>query len=102
MYTPAQRQAIDRARLVPVEGATASFRSSRTRLDGVVARVRGQGTAWVNGEPVAQGTNPLTRIQGTEAIVEGHRLRVGQSFDKSTGVKSDVVAPGAVRQGSQP
>jgi hypothetical protein len=102
MYTPAQRQGIAQARLGPVEGATAQARSSRTRLDGVVARVRGHGTAWVNGEPVAQGTNPSTRIQGTEAIVEGHRLRVGQSFDKSTGVKSDVVAPGAVRQGSQP
>jgi hypothetical protein len=102
MYTPVQRQAIGQARLGIFEGATAPVRSSRTRLDGVVARARGRGTAWVNGEPVAQGTNPSTRIQGTEAIVEGHRLRVGQSFDKSTGVKSDVVAPGAVRQGSQP
>jgi hypothetical protein len=102
VYAPAQRQAIEQARLAPAEGATAPVRSSRTRLDGVVARIRGRGTAWVNGEPVGQGTNPSTHIQGTEAIVDGHRLRVGQSFDKSTGVKSDVVAPGAVRQGSQP
>jgi hypothetical protein len=102
MYTPAQRQVMGQSRLGIVEGTTAPVRSSRTRLDGVVARARGRGTAWVNGEPVGQGTNPSTHIQGTEAIVDGHRLRVGQSIDKSTGVTSDVVAPGAVRQGSQP
>jgi hypothetical protein len=105
LYTPAQRLAMGQARQGPhgtAGTAAIASRPSTSRLDGVVARARGRGTAWVNGEAVAQGAGPSTVILGTEAIVEGHRLRVGQSFDKSTGVKSDVVAPGAVRQGSQP
>lgn len=108
LYTPAQRLAIGQARQAPPGAAgTAGIagtvsRPSSTRLDGVVARPRGRSTAWVNGEAVAQGASPTTIIRGTEAVVEGHHLRVGESFDTGTGVKSDVVAPGAVRRRVSP
>jgi hypothetical protein len=108
LYTPAQRLAIGQARQSPPGAAGTAgtagttSRPSTMRLDGVVARPRGRGTAWVNGEAVAQGASPSTVIRGTEAVVEGHRLRVGESFDTGTGVKSDVVAPGAVRRRVSP
>lgn len=109
LYTPEQRQAIERSRLGArdaaggtVAAASKSSSSTTTRLDGVVARERGKGTAWINGEPVAQGASPSTVIVGTEAVVEGHRLRVGESFDNSTGAKSGVVAPGEVSQRRPP
>lgn len=84
------------------EAAAAAASSPTVRLDGVVSRSRGKGTAWVNGEPVAQGASRSTVITGSEAVVDGHRLRVGQSFDKTTGAKSDIVAPGAVRKRPAP
>lgn len=105
LYTPAQRLAIGQARAGlrgTAGGAAAVSRASTTRLDGVVARARGRGTAWINGEAVPQGTSPSTVIRGTEAVVEGRRLRVGESFDHGTGAKSDVVAPGAVRRRQSP
>ena len=109
LYTPAQRQALVQSRIGQRGGAgsvaaasVGAAAVSSTRLDGVVARENGKGTAWINSEPVAQGSKPSARIQGTEAVVNGHRLRVGQSFDNATGAKSDVVAPGAIRHRLSP
>ena len=103
LYSPAQRQAITAARKRPgSESATASLiapKPSLTRLDGVVSRERAQGTAWINGEPLAQGAPKAPRILGLDAVVEGRRLRVGESVNSSTGTKTDIVAPGAVRKG---
>lgn len=115
LYSPEQRRAIELARTGLGSGAenlgsgapgmaasgaapAAAVNSSTIRLDGVVARARGKSTAWVNGDPIAQGTSRTTVIVGSEAVVDGHRLRVGQSFNKDTGTKSDVVAPGEVRK----
>ncbi len=101
LYTPAQRLAIGQARQGPRGTANTNALQSRpssTQLNGVVARDRGKGTAFVNGEAVAQGASPTTLIRGTEAVIEGQRLRVGESFDNGTGAKTDVVAPGAVRR----
>ena len=110
VYSPEQRRAMELARsgrsspgdAVPGTDAgsaqQAAAASPTIRLDGIVTRERGKGTAWVNSEPVAQGTHSSTRIVGTEAVVDGHRLRVGQTFDKDTGTKTDVVPPGAVHK----
>ena len=105
LFTPAQRLAIAQARQRPrgiADIAAIQSRPSSTQLNGVVVRDRGRGTAWVNGEAVAQGASPTTVIRGTEAVVEGHRLRVGESFDNGTGAKTDIVAPGAVRRRGSP
>lgn len=104
VYSPLQRQAITAARKRPgTESASASLiapKPSWTRLDGVVSRERAQGTAWINGEPLAQGTPKAPRIIGLDAVVEGRRLRVGESVNSTTGTKTDIVAPGAVRKGT--
>ena len=105
LYTPAQRLAMVQARQGPrgtAQSPGTQSRPSSTQLNGVVARARGRGTAWVNGEAVAQGASATTVLRGTEAVVEGHRLRVGESFDNGTGAKTDVVAPGAVRRRVSP
>lgn len=101
LYSPVQRQAITAARKLPA-GETAMTippKSFTSRLDGVVARESAKGTAWVNGEPFKQGTPKSPLMRGTEAVVEGRRLRVGESVDTTTGSKTDIVAPGAVRIG---
>jgi hypothetical protein len=110
MYSPEQRRTMElvrSGRASPVEAApgieagsasAAAVASPTIRLDGVVTRERGKGTVWVNSEPVSQGTGATTVIVGSEAVVEGHRLQVGQTFDKDTGTKTDVVPPGSVRK----
>lgn len=101
LYSPAQRQAIIALRKRQ-DGETASLiplKPSITRLDGVVTRERAKGTSWVNGEPLAQGTPNAPLLRGTEAVVEGRRLRVGESVDTTTGTITDLVAPGAVHKG---
>ncbi len=88
LYSPAQRQAVVAARKSPtgVEPSPLLAKPTTTRLDGVVARADTKGT----------------QIRGTQAIVEGQRLRVGESVDTLTGAKTDIVAPGAVRKGQPP
>ena len=101
LYSPAQRQAIIAARKRPA-GESASLiplKPNTSRLDGVVSRERAKGTAWVNGESREQGAPQAPLIRGTEAVVEGRRLRVGETLDIATGTKTDLVAPGAVRKG---
>ncbi len=101
LYSPAQRQAIIAARKHPGGDSSSliPLKPSITRLDGVVTRERAKGTSWVNGEPLAQGAPNAPLLRGTEAVVAGRRLRVGESVDITTGIKTDVVAPGAVRKG---
>ena len=101
LYSPAQRQSIAAARGRPAGGAAvlAPLKPTTTRLDGVVARGSAKGTAWLNGEPWEQGAPKAPQLRGTEAVVDGRRLRVGESLDTTTGVKTDLVAPFAVRKG---
>lgn len=103
LYTPAQRQAMGQARAKPESSAPAASVGKPTpaRLDGVVARVHGMGTAWVDGKPLPQGPAPLARILDTDAMVGGQRLRVGQSLDPVTGTRTDMVAPGSIRRDHQ-
>ena len=101
LYSPAQRQAIAAARKRPAgeSALLAPQKPNANRLDGVVVRDGSKGTTWVNGEPFAQGIPQAPLIRGIDAVVEGRRLRVGESVDTATGTKTDVVAPGAVRKG---
>jgi hypothetical protein len=101
LYSPAQRQAIvaARKRLAGESALLPTLKPSTARLDGVVARESARGTTWVNGEPQAQGAPQAPQIRGLDAVVEGRRLRVGESLDTVTGTKTDLVAPGAVRKG---
>lgn len=95
-YTVTQRLEISRAR----RPEASSEKSDVTYLQGVVRRSRGNGTVWLNGESLPEGQSRTPPIKGVDAVVDGKRLRVGQSVNKSSGARSDIVAPGAVTLGS--
>lgn len=97
-YTPAERQAIT-LRRSGQEGAAAV---TATRLTGVVQRVGGKGTVWVNDKAYPEGSPDTGAIKGVDAMVDGRRLRVGQGIDTATGARVDIVAPGAVTPGRKP
>lgn len=91
-YTPAQRQEISRARQPNTEAQS----SSTVRLSGVVRRNDRRGTVWVNNKALPEGGATTPPIRGMDAVVEGQRLRVGESLDTLSGTRVDLVAPGAV------
>ncbi len=65
-------------------------------LSGVVRRGNSKGTVWINGEALSEGSPRTPRIVGVDAVVQGRQLRVGESIDELSGVRRDVVVPGAV------
>jgi hypothetical protein len=93
IYSPAQRQEITRGRM----GLAGVQDEPTTRLNGVVHRAAGKGTVWINNQPYREGSAPAGPIRGVDALVEGRQLRVGESVDKASGERTDVLAPGAVR-----
>lgn len=102
-YTPLERQNINRVRLSQVvPGTESDADASFAKLSGVVRRAAGKGTVWINGTPVPEGASKAAKLRGVDAIVDGQQLHVGQSIDKSTGVRSDVVQPGAVTVQKRP
>jgi hypothetical protein len=95
-YSPAQRADIVGARQ-PQSGAPGtSVFGTVQQLTGVVRRSGGKSTVWVNGKPMQEGAAKTPPVQGVDAVVNGKRLRVGESVDALTGARADVVAPGAV------
>ena len=92
-YTPAQRANIIGER----QGqAGDSLFGTKQQLTGVVRRTNGNSTVWVNGKAQKEGNPKTPPLKGVDAVVEGKRLRVGESVDSLTGARADVVAPGAV------
>ena len=104
-FTPEKRAALERSRKLnlrqaqQMEGATMS-------LEGIVRRSDGNGTAWINGRPhnvsdprhgVAIGLRPdaagATVSVGDEAP---SRLRVGETVNRGTREKRDVLGEGRV------
>lgn len=104
-FTPEARAALERSRRLdlrqtqPIEGATLS-------LEGIVRRSDGNGTAWINGRPhhvadprhgIAIGLQPdgsgATLSVGNETP---SRLRVGESVDRGTREKVDVLGDGRI------
>lgn len=102
-YSAEERAAIVRARLDEPD-APPSARS--VKLNGVVKRQSARSTAWVNGQPVADGyTVPLigrVKVGSEGAVIDGQALRVGQSLELGTRERSDLVAPGSVRARAKP
>lgn len=94
-YTPAERHSLTLRRIGQVGDAPVTT----TRLTGVVRRANGKGTIWVNDKPIAEGSPNVGAIQGGGAIVGGRRLRVGEGVDTTTGIRVDIVTPGAVTSG---
>lgn len=97
-YTPAQRQKMTLSRT----GQAGVAPVTATRLTGVVRRAHGKSTVWINAQPVAEGSAAVGGIQAGSAVVNGHRLRVGEGVDTSSGARLDVVVPGAVTVRGKP
>lgn len=97
-YTPAQRQEMSHAR----QGLAGIAEATSTRLNGVVHRAAGKGTVWLNHQPHREGSPPGGPIRGVDALVDGRQLRVGESVDKVSGERTDVLVPGAVRVVNKP
>ena len=101
-YAPAERSAM------VLERSDAGGQDARrpARLDGIVQRDRGHGTSWINHRAVAEhqpaAPGAPTRISADAIVLDGRHLRVGETLDLATGVRTDLVAPGAlIRQGAK-
>lgn len=115
-FTPEQRTALDARRKarIPDKPAAVVVESPVTRLDGLVSRGSGRSTVWVNGEPVPEGTQPEglrvrpRRTDSARVTVEiGESdnqvdLKIGQSFDRSTGEVRDSLGDGEVKVNRRP
>ena len=104
IYSPAQRQEINHQK--SAAGAqTLRLLDSETKPSNAEPNnnaAAGKGTVWINNQPYREGSAPAGPIRGVDALVEGRQLRVGESVDKASGERTDVLAPGAVRVRSKP
>jgi hypothetical protein len=106
--TPERRAILERQRQANVqEQEQQSLEGATVSLDGVITRSSGRSTVWINGHPqhentagtgVQAGVSPRAPAHAT--ITTGEEvptdLRVGESVNRATREKSDVVAPGSV------
>ncbi len=95
-YSPDERAAIVQAR----SGEKTAETASGLAVTGLVKRATGKGTVWVNGQSVPEGqavppaAAPTIRHDGV--VIDGSRVRVGETLNPRTGERADIVAPGAV------
>jgi hypothetical protein len=98
LFSPAQRQAIERARVSDASAPDAP--PEVASVAGWVKRAGGRGTVWINGEPWAEGQKgflPQAPVISAQAVrVQGERLRAGEALDLATGQRSDFAPQGAV------
>jgi len=105
-FTPERRAALERQRQLniqethPLEGATVS-------LDGIVTRSSGRSTVWLNGRPQnenARDTGVNAAVSpgnpGRAVVTPGEdpaaSLRVGESINRATRERTDVLGSGSV------
>lgn len=97
-YSPDERTAIIAARkeqsgVVVQSGTTIS-------VGGLVRRASGKGTAWINGQVVAEGqavpAAGVPVIEPRRVLVDGHSVRVRETVDIETGSRSDALPLGAL------
>lgn len=97
LYSVAERSAITRTRLGQAEAAPAD---NLMTVNGVVKRHGGNSTVWINGQAVNEGQSlpPTNRtaISSTGATLDGQRVQVGETLERSTQARTDIVSPGAV------
>ena len=108
--TPEKRQMLDRQRDSNLRESE-SVESETLQLDGVVQRSSGRHSVWINQRMQSENDKGLSvgvqhRSPATADIAPSKeaatRLRVGESLDRGTGQRRDVVAPGGVSVGHAP
>ena len=93
LYTPMQRTAIIQSR----SGLTSTLVvENLQRYSGVVIRADGRKAHWFNNK--VQNLNDPTQpiVDGSEVVVNGARLRVGDAVDISSGVRKELLPAGTV------
>jgi hypothetical protein len=105
-FTPERRAALERQREFNIREAQ-PVESASVSLDGVVTRSSGRSTVWVNRRPQnenASGTGVNVAVSPKHpdrAVVTPNEeppasLKVGESIDRATGEKVDLLDGGAV------
>lgn len=113
-FTPEQRAALDARRKARVPDKPAAAPVTETpisRVDGAVQRSGGKSTVWVNGETIPEGAQaegarvtPRSPNPGRVSIPAGdgpqrYDLRVGESVDRGSGEKRDILGEGEIKIG---
>jgi hypothetical protein len=98
LYSTQERMAIVKARKAnSVEEISRVF-----TVTGIVKRGKGKSTVWINSKPVPEGQSvPFigrTTISASSVTLDGQQLRVGETLDTTTHLRTDMVTPGAVTQ----
>ena len=82
LYSPVERKAVFDLR------QTAQGKSdleSLKRYTGVVKREDGEHTVWLNSDVTTKNNELFPKIQDTQILLKGKRLKVGDALDDSTG-----------------
>lgn len=107
--TPEKRQSLDRQRLHNIR--TSQDNDGETlQLNGIVQRSSGRHSAWINQRMQHDGSSggtvsiTVNRASPAQAALQGTetapvQLRVGESLNRSTRERRDVVAPNAIQPG---
>lgn len=100
-YSPVERQHIEQQRKgMESDDPEKSVAPEQIQFNGLVHRKEGKSTVWINQRPWPEGTMETPGRQGRIGpngfSIDGHPLRVGETFDLNTGQKTDFIPSGAV------
>ena len=109
-YSPQERVAIVHTRSIEGPGAAkgelggakkgGAVSGKSVAVSGLVKRNRGKGTAWINGKTVAEGqavpAAGIPVISPKSVIFDGQSVRVRETLDLESGVRTDALPPGTV------
>lgn len=97
-YSPEERAAILAARLAQAGGVAVS--GTTVTVGGIVRRAAGKGTAWINGQVVAEGqaiaSAGVPVIEPKRVLVDGHPVKVREAVDIESGARTDALPRGAL------
>jgi len=103
LYSPAERAAIERARLglaKDIDTGSAPQVLRQVTVNGIVKRQGDKNTVWLNGQPLPDGETvpPIKTLRATRNGIklDGQPVRVGETLDLDTKARVDLVLPGAV------
>jgi len=105
-FTPERRAALERQRQLNIQ-ETRPLEGSSVSLDGIVTRSSGRSTVWVNGRPqnenaVGSGVSAAVtpKNPGRAVVTPGEdpaaSLKVGESINRATRERSDVLGGGKI------
>ena len=105
-FTPQQRQDLDRRRASNrAEEEAPQIKEGPLTLDGRVQRSSGRTTTWINGVPQYDSYTSRDPAKLTVVPNEGEpgvSLKIGQTYERSSGTVRDELEGGEVRIGNKP